>query len=256
MTARNRYCTLALDIPGLHAKDSRRCYPASMKQRIITSFIALLVPLTGCHSSPQTASGSASPGPEGATVPIGGRIAASGSGFDFYLLNLSWSPEYCYAHSAAAECAAHAGFVLHGLWPENADGTYPENCSSVSGPADPNQYKDIYPDLGLLEHEWQTHGTCSGLGPDAFFQAARSAFRAVIIPPTLSTLTSQISLPPDEIIDLFTASNRAIPSSSFAITCGHNYLTAVEVCLDKNLHPTPCAGIRSCRANAVRIPAP
>jgi ribonuclease T2 len=227
-----------------------------MKQRIITIFVALLLPLAGCHSSPQTTSGLDNPGPGSATVPAGERIAASKSGFDFYLLNLSWSPEYCQSHPSATECAAHAAFVLHGLWPENADGSYPENCSNAAGPADPSQYKDIYPDPGLLEHEWQTHGTCSGLGPDAFFQAARSAFRVVIIPPTLSNLTSQTSLPPDQIIDLFSASNPSIPRSSFAISCGHNYLTAVEACLDKSLHPVPCTGIRSCRANTVRIPPP
>ena len=227
-----------------------------MKQRIITIFVALLLPVVGSHSSPQTTSGRASPGPEGATVPAGEQIAASKSGFDFYLLNLSWSPEYCHSHPSAAECAAHAAFVLHGLWPENNNGSYPENCSSAPGPPDPSQYKDIFPEPALLQHEWRTHGTCSGLGPDAFFQAARSAFHAVIIPPTLSTLTSQTSLPPDQIIGLFTASNPSIPRSSFAVSCGHNYLTAVEACLDKNLHPIPCTAVRSCRANTVRIPAP
>jgi ribonuclease T2 len=40
------------------------------------------------------------------------------------------------------------------------------------------------------------------------------------------------------------------------VSCGNNYLTAIEVCLDKSLHPVPCTGIRSCRANTVRIPAP
>ena len=183
-------------------------------------------------------------------------LRAQDPGFDFYLLNLSWSPEFCHGHPNATECAAHATFVLHGLWPENTDGSYPERCSSAPGPADPGQFKDIYPDLGLLQHEWQTHGTCSGLSADAFFQTARSAFHSVVVPLTLNTLTSQISLPPDQIVDLFSASNPAIPRSSFVVSCGNNYLTAIEVCLDKSLHPIPCTGIRSCRANTVRIPAP
>jgi len=227
-----------------------------MRQRIIAISVALLLPIAGCKSHQQAASGSAPGGPADATSGAGAQIAASGSGFDFYLLNLSWSPEYCHGHPTANECAAQATFVLHGLWPENNNGSYPESCSGAPGPADPAQYKDIYPDLGLLQHEWQTHGTCSGLSADAFFQAARSAFRAVIIPPTLNTLTSQISLPPDQIIGLFTASNPAFPRSSFVVSCGHNYLTAVEVCLDKDLHPFSCTGIRSCRANTVRIPPP
>ncbi len=233
-----------------------RCYSAFMKQRIILIFVALLLPLAGCKTPSQSPSEPADSGTTVESANAGRRSAAPRAGFDFYLLNLSWSPEFCYTHPAAVECAAHATFVLHGLWPQNANGSYPENCSSAPGPADPAQYNDIYPDPGLLEHEWQTHGTCSGLGADAFFHAARSAFQGVIIPPTLKTLTSQISLPPDQIIELFTASNPAIPRSSLAISCGHNCLTAVEVCLDKSLHPTPCIAIRSCRANTVRIPPP
>jgi ribonuclease T2 len=227
-----------------------------MKQTIIAISVALLLPIAGCKSRPQTASGYASGGAADATSQVSPLTATSGSGFDFYLLNLSWSPEYCHGHPDAAECAARSTFVLHGLWPENSDGSYPESCSTAAGPADPAQFKDIYPDPGLLEHEWKTHGTCSGLSPDAFFQTARSAYRAVTIPPTLNTLTSQISLPPDQIIGLFTASNPAIPRPSFVVSCGHNYLTAVEVCLDKSLHPVPCTAVRSCRANSVRIPPP
>jgi ribonuclease T2 len=176
--------------------------------------------------------------------------------FDYYLLNLSWSPEFCYSHRDKPECAQHLAFVLHGLWPQNTDGTYPQNCSDAPGPANPAQYADIYPDPGLLQHEWKTHGTCSGLSPDAFFTAARQAMQSVKIPPTLSGLDHQISLPPGQILGLFTTTNSDIPSASLALSCGNNYLTAVEVCLDKKLSPTSCGPIRSCRANTVRIPPP
>ena len=225
-----------------------------LQQGILAVSVALLLSVAGCKAPVQTASGSAPQGPADTTSHASPQIAASG--FDFYLLNLSWSPEFCYSHPSAAECAAHATFILHGLWPENNDGTYPKKCSSDPGPADPSRYTDIYPDQGLLQHEWQTHGTCSGLGADAFFQTARSAFHSVSIPPTLNTLTSQISLPPDQILDLFTASNPQIPRSSLVVSCGHNYLTAIEVCLDKSLHPVACGSVRSCRANTVRIPSP
>ncbi|MBS1820982.1 MAG: ribonuclease T, partial [Acidobacteria bacterium] len=108
----------------------------------------------------------------------------------------------------------------------------------------------------LLQHEWKTHGTCSGLSPDAFFNAARKAVQAVKIPPTLTQLDHQISLPPGQILGLFTAANPEIPRASLALSCGNNYLTAVEVCFDKKLAPTQCGPIRSCRANTVRIPPP
>lgn len=171
-------------------------------------------------------------------------------------MNLSWSPEFCHSHPSATECANHSTFVLHGLWPQNMDGSYPQNCSNAPGPADPSQYSDIYPDSGLLEHEWKTHGTCSGLTADAFFTTARTAFRAVTLPAPLTEINHQISMPPGKIIDLFTTANPNIAATSLAISCGNNYLTAVEVCLDKSLHATACGPVRSCKANTVKIPPP
>jgi len=224
-----------------------------MQQRTSGICFAILFAVLGCKTGSQT-----SPAPTSASSPSAAAAdrAVSASGFDFYLLNLSWSPEFCYSHPAAQECAAHAAFVLHGLWPENNDGTYPENCLNAPGPADPSAYKDIYPDPGLLEHEWSTHGTCSGLSADSFFASARAAYHSIAIPLELSSLSSQVSMPPDQILGLFTASNPGVPRASMALSCGHNFLTAVEVCLDKSLHPIACSGIRSCRANVVRIPPP
>jgi ribonuclease T2 len=181
---------------------------------------------------------------------------AAATGFDYYLLNLSWSPEFCHGHPDATECAAHSTFVLHGLWPQNNNGSYPENCANAPGPPDPSAFADIYPDAGLLEHEWRTHGVCTGLSADTFFSAARAAFRSVAVPPAFNNLDHQTSMTPDEILSSFTAANPAIPRASLALSCGNNYLTAVEVCLDKTLHPIACGPIRSCRANVVRISPP
>ena len=176
--------------------------------------------------------------------------------FDFYLLNLSWSPEFCSTRPDKPECAAHPGFVLHGLWPQNNDGSYPEHCSNAPGPTDPLAFRDLYPDAGLLRHEWTTHGTCSGLAPDTFFSQARAAVHAVRIPASLSTLHSQTAATPHEILSQFAQANPSIPQESLALSCGNNYLTAVEICLDHNLHATACSNIRSCRANSIRIVPP
>jgi ribonuclease T2 len=220
-----------------------------VKPRFLPLALVLLL-LTGCRSRTTSA-----PSPEPAARPAADQVRASTT-FDFYLLNLSWSPEFCHSHPTAAECAAHSTFVLHGLWPQSNDGSYPHNCSNAPGPADPSQFRDIYPDPGLLEHEWKTHGTCSGLSPDDFFSSARKAFHSVAIPPKLAGLQSQISLPPGQILELFTSSNPQIPQAALALSCGSNYLTAVEVCLDKSLQPIACSGVHSCRANTVRIPPP
>lgn len=226
-----------------------------MKRPLSLPLLSLLL-LAACNSSTQPAQKPTPSQPQTVAAPQAATSAASNSSFDYYLLNLSWSPEYCHSHPSDTQCAQHSTFVLHGLWPENNDGTYPENCSSASGPSNPSQYSDIYPDAGLLQHEWKTHGTCSGLAPDAFFQLARTAFHSITIPPELASLNKQTSMPPAKILGLFTAANPSLSTSNLAMTCGSNYLTAVEVCVDKQGHPTACGKINSCRANTVRIPPP
>jgi len=224
-----------------------------MKTRLL--LLALLPALTACNPRP-------APTPEPKPLARSSQAvaqtpsSAAAQPFDYYLLNISWSPEYCHSHSSDIQCARHSTFVLHGLWPQNADGSYPQNCSAAPGPSDPTKYADIYPDPGLLKHEWKTHGTCSGLAPDAYFTAARTAFQSVIIPPTLANLNHQISLAPAQILTLVSQSNPNLTQQNLALSCGNNYLTAVEVCLDKSLRPTPCGPIRSCRANTVKIPPP
>jgi ribonuclease T2 len=181
---------------------------------------------------------------------------ATPGAFDFYLLTLSWSPEYCVTHPSAAECAAHPAFVLHGLWPQNNDGTYPEDCSSAPGPANPGQYSDIYPDAGLLAHEWTTHGTCSGLAADAYFQLERQAVHSIAVPKQLATLQSQVQLTPAQIVADFTQANPGVAAEDIAVSCGNNRLTAVEVCLTKDLKAESCSSVKTCRANVVKVTPP
>jgi ribonuclease T2 len=227
-----------------------------MKKRILPALLILL-PLAACNpttpnpSPPQPKTITAFAQPHTAIpAPTGNQP------FDYYLLNLSWSPEFCHSHSNAPECAQRLAFTLHGLWPQNNSGPFIQNCSTAPGPQSPSQYSDIYPDPGLLRHEWQTHGTCSGLTADAFLSLARTAVHRVAIPSTLTQLDHQISLPPTQIIDLFQAANPSFPANSILVSCGNNYLTAVEVCMDKQAQPITCGPIRSCRANTVRITPP
>ena len=220
-----------------------------MKPVALSVTLAFLLSLTACKTPVSTTRDNSTSSAKNTAVP-------TGTGFDYYLLNLSWSPEFCYSHPSAPKCASHSTFVLHGLWPQNYDGTYPENCSSAPGPSDPAAYKDIYPDQGLLQHEWHTHGTCSGLSADAFLNTARRAYKSVTVPGKLEKLTHQTSMSPNQIMDLFMEDNPRIPRESLAVSCGNNYLTAVEICLDKTLKPIQCGPIRACRAVIIRIPPP
>lgn len=191
------------------------------------------------------------------------EVKAEPGVYDYYLLNLSWAPEFCstlhtltpaeQAARGSTECTAPHGFVLHGLWPQNFDGTYPGNCGTRPGPAHPEQYLDMTPDLSLLKHEWAKHGTCTTLTPDSFFATARRAFSSAKIPSAFQHVTSTQMMPPELILGLFYAANPAFPHGSFALSCGHNDLTAIEACFSREGQPISCQNIRTCHANSVRV---
>ena len=173
--------------------------------------------------------------------------------FDFYLLNLSWSPEFCATHSDSPECGRNLGFVVHGLWPQDNDGDYPQNCGDAPGPATPQAHTDLIPTASLVEHEWRTHGTCSGLTADAYFSEIRKAFAGVRIPPNIGSGGDADGVAPESLLARFATANPTYPPGSFALSCGNNRLTAVEICLSKDLQPEPCRAVRSCRANVVKV---
>lgn len=184
------------------------------------------------------------------------RTASQGTPgvFDYYLLTLSWSPEFCYSHADRPECqSGHRGFVVHGLWPQYVNG-YPEHCSDAPGLANPGEMADIMPDAGLVAHEWSTHGTCSGLDASGYFQLLRRAFGSVKVPARFAEARENFSIPPDEVKKEFVQANPSFSPSEMTVSCGNNYLTAVSFCMTKDLKPNACQNLRDCRANVIRVP--
>src|SRR5882724_4138014 len=63
--------------------------------------------------------------------------------FDYYLISLSWSPSFCETHPDETSQCAHQGFgfVLHGLWPQNRNGSWSQHCRA-----------DAMPDEATIQH--------------------------------------------------------------------------------------------------------
>ena len=185
-----------------------------------------------------------------------GRQTGTPGVFDYYLLTLSWSPEYCYSNSSSAECSGghHFGFIVHGLWPQFQNGNYPENCSNAAGLSNPASMLDIMPDPDLIRHEWETHGTCSGLSAQAYFGLRRQAFTSISIPGQFADPTSQQTLSPMQIKADFERANPKLQDADLMITCSRNYLKAVEICMTKSLTPMACPTPRECTTRMLRIP--
>ena len=182
--------------------------------------------------------------------------SAHGTAFDYYLLTLSWSPEYCHSHPDDQQCIAGKpfGFVVHGLWPEYRSGSGPQHCGYGPGLADPSSMLDIMPSLQLVQHEWATHGTCSGLDANAYFGLIRKAFGATKIPAQFTNVNQQLTLSPSQIEEAFQQSNPGLPPGGILVTCPSYYLQGVEICLDKALHHIACPAPRDCHAQSIKVP--
>ena len=77
--------------------------------------------------------------------------------FDFYVLTLSWSPDYCAKNGQRDQQQCNSGkklgFVLHGLWPQYQKG-YPASCSTEKlTPALKQKFPGLYPSDKLYNHE-------------------------------------------------------------------------------------------------------
>ena len=229
-----------------------------LRRTLLSLCVLVSLILTGCHQPrrfPAERMARARPAEPGSRAADKESPFPSGN-FDYYLFTLSWSPEYCHGHSNGPECGgAHPGFVVHGLWPQFNNGQWPSACSSEPGLSNPSSMLDIMPDAHLIQHEWTTHGTCSGLTANQYFGVIRKAYDSIQIPSPLVSPSRTITRSAGEIKQMFTDANPGMFSDDIAVSCHNRYLSAVEFCLGKDLQPTACQGVRDCTANSIRIPA-
>ena len=183
--------------------------------------------------------------------------APGGGEFDYYLLALSWAPNYCAEHPSdhSRECSGHAAFVLHGLWPQGDSGAPPMNCTAPGTlpEATVDHMLQFMPSRGLIQHEWAKHGTCSGLSPEDYFRTVERAFTSVHVPEQFRTLSHEAHVGVSDLEQSFSAENHA-PPQSFRASCHSGELVGVEVCLDKNLQFRACSSsARECLANSLMV---
>ncbi len=187
---------------------------------------------------------------------------AGASPFDYFLLSLSWAPNYCAGHPTdhSSECrtGGHTAFVLHGLWPQANSGPPPMSCSTASPVAGEtvDHMLNFMPTRGLIQHEWQKHGTCSGLSAQDYFARVEQAFRNVHVPEQYPKLDHEQSFSVPDLEKSFADANHA-PLSSFRISCHAGELVSLEVCMDKNLQFQSCTqSVRECPVNNVGMRPP
>lgn len=186
--------------------------------------------------------------------------------FDFYVLSLSWSPSFCEAAAERSpdrvpqqQCGARPySFVVHGLWPQFERG-FPERCQDPAPRLSRDivsSMLDLMPATRLVYHEWDTHGTCSGLSASAYFELVRKAREAIKIPPEFADVKETRTVSPQEVQDAFVKANSGASAAGVTVTCSGRRLSEVRICMTKDLHFRGCEGMRrgACRRDEVVMP--
>ena len=191
--------------------------------------------------------------------------AGAAQAFDYYVLALSWTPGFCDSGGADKqphECApgSGTGFVVHGLWPNNASEANPEDCGGGYVPAAALRLTDgVYPDQGLARYEYRKHGSCSGLDPQAYFAAVKTLRDAIFIPDLLKSPHGRQQLSPAALTQAFIAANANLAADDMAITCRNGELIDVRLCVAKSLTAfaqCPKVAGHTCHAASIAVAPP
>lgn len=175
--------------------------------------------------------------------------------FDYYVLSLSWSPNWCAVEGdarASDQCDARHdhGWILHGLWPQYHQG-WPAYCPTAKAPPSRGMTKsmaDIMGTSGLAWHQWKKHGTCSGLAAQDYFALSRTAYDTVTRPAVFRKLDRDVRLPAQVVEEAFLKENPNLEPDMLTITCRDGYIQEARICLSRDLNPVPCGRdvIRDC----------
>jgi ribonuclease T2 len=174
--------------------------------------------------------------------------------FDYYVISLSWSPNWCALEGDARgspQCNEDHGWIMHGLWPQFHRG-YPSYCRTTFRQPSRSMTKgmaDIMGTSGLAWHQWKKHGVCTGLSPDDYYALTRKAYATVTRPPVFRKLERDVKVPAAVVEDAFLEANPQLEPDMITITCKSGHIQEARVCVSKDLSPVPCGSdvIKDCR---------
>ena len=164
--------------------------------------------------------------------------------FDYLILSLAWEPDYCASHDDPQACAPgrKLGFVLHGLWPMYNQG-WPSYCSTETISSELiAEFPELYPNDFLYSHEWEKHGTCTGLDPEGYLLLSQELKVSIITPDAFLSPEEPFRMDADGLIDAFVQANPSYDKKSFSVFCSNSgqYLSELYVCISKDGQPAEC----------------
>ena len=188
------------------------------------------------------------------SLPLSAKADVAGE-FDYFVLALSWSPNWCALEGDARgsdQCDARHdhGWIMHGLWPQFERG-YPEYCQTAKRAPSrrmTNEMSDVMGSSGLAWHQWKKHGTCTDLTAQDYYALSRAAYGKVNRPEILRRLTKTVRIAPSVIEEVFLQSNPQLEPDQITVTCKANHIQETRICLTRDLEPRRCGAdvIRDC----------
>ncbi|PIE10776.1 MAG: ribonuclease T [Rhodobacterales bacterium] len=173
------------------------------------------------------------------------RAGGTPGEFDYYVLSLSWSPNWCRLEGRARnspQCDEDFGWVLHGLWPQYERG-WPSQCQTAErnpSRADTAAQADLFGSSGSAWHQWNKHGRCSGLSSRDYYRLAAEAYARITRPEVFRKLTDPVSLPAGVVEEAFLKSNPDLSARGVTVTCKDRHIQEVRICLTRDLEPRDC----------------
>lgn len=166
-----------------------------------------------------------------------------------FTLALSWSPEFCRTREDSGphrrQCSGkdgRFGLVLPGLWPDAANGTWPQWCAANRSPA-PDVIRPhlcMMPSERMMAHEWAKHGSCMVRTPKTYFKVASILWRSLRLP-DLDLLSRRKGLDAGLVRQAFTAANPAWKTEQVGLSLNdRGWLQEVRLCYGKDFMPARC----------------
>jgi ribonuclease T2 len=153
-----------------------------------------------------------------------------------------------------------APLFFHGTWSMAAIRTrVPESCLVPPPRLERNIMRsmlDLMPAPRLVYHEWDQHGTCSGLQPREYFAVVRTAREKVEIPEQYTNPTAPLSVTPSQVSNAFISANDGLSPKGITIDCDRGRLREVRICFTRDLTFRDCSrsAQRACRSERLIMP--
>ena len=104
------------------------------------------------------------------------------------------------------------------------------------------RYPGLYPNDFLYTHEWEKHGTCTGLDPEGYLLLSRELKESIRIPEAFIAPEEPFRMDADSLAEAFAEVNPGFDKDSFSVHCSDDgaYFNELYVCFSRAGVPIQC----------------